>query len=119
MKVCNDHDYCYIEMPNESNKILKYNYGEKSLKAPFIDYTELECLLEKMHSCQNNFAKSNTEKKQQKTKYRPSGYSIFRISLFDPTKKKLDCYKDEDCMESFCKDLREHTMKRLTMKKKK
>ena len=35
-KVCNDHDYCYVEMPNEDNKILKYNHGEKSLKALFI-----------------------------------------------------------------------------------
>ena len=51
-KVCNDHDYCYVEMPNKDNKILKYNYGEKSLKAPFIIYADLECLLDKMHSCQ-------------------------------------------------------------------
>ena len=29
--VCNDHDYCGIEMPNEYNKILKNNHGEKSL----------------------------------------------------------------------------------------
>ena len=28
-RVCNDHDYCYVEMPNEDNKILKYNHGEK------------------------------------------------------------------------------------------
>ena len=35
-RVCNDHDYCYVEMPNEDNKILEYNYGEKSLKAPFL-----------------------------------------------------------------------------------
>ena len=46
-KVCNDHDYCYVEMPNEDNKILKYNHGEKSMKVPFIIYAE--CLLEKMH----------------------------------------------------------------------
>ena len=38
-------------MPNEYNRILKYNYGEKSLKVPFIIYTDLECLLGKMHSC--------------------------------------------------------------------
>ena len=31
-RVCNDHDYCYVEIPNEDNKILKYNHGEKSLK---------------------------------------------------------------------------------------
>ena len=52
-------------MPNEGNKMLKYNYGEKSLKAPFIIYADLQCLLEKMHSCQNNFEKSFTEKKKQ------------------------------------------------------
>ena len=62
-KVCNDHDYFYVEMPNEVNKILKYNYGEKSLKVSFIIYVDLECLLEKMHSCRNNFEKSYTEKK--------------------------------------------------------
>ena len=38
-------------MPNEENKILKYNYGEKSLKVPAIIYTDLFIL---MHSCQNN-----------------------------------------------------------------
>ena len=34
-KVCKDHDYCYVEMPNEGNKILKYNRVEKSMKHPF------------------------------------------------------------------------------------
>ena len=34
-------------MPNEDNKILKYNHGEKSMKAPFIIYADLESLLEK------------------------------------------------------------------------
>ena len=29
-------------MPNEDNKILKYNPGEKSLKVPFIIYADLE-----------------------------------------------------------------------------
>ena len=50
-------------MLHEDNKILKYNYGEKSLKTPFIIYADLEYLLEKMYSCQNNFEKSYTEKR--------------------------------------------------------
>ena len=50
-------------MTDEDSKILKYNYGEKSLKAPTITYADLECLLEKMLSCQNNPEKSYTEKK--------------------------------------------------------
>ena len=31
-KVRNNHDYCYVEMPNEDNKILSYYYRENSLK---------------------------------------------------------------------------------------
>ena len=69
-------------MPNEDNKILKYNYGERSLKAPFIIYADLECLLEKMYSCQNNPEKSYKEKK---TKHTASGNSIFISCSFDPT----------------------------------
>ena len=46
-RVCNDHEYCHVEMPNEDNKTLKYNHGEKTLKAPFMIYADLECLLEK------------------------------------------------------------------------
>ena len=38
-------------MPNEGNKIIKYNQGEKSIKLPFIIYADLECLLEKMSTC--------------------------------------------------------------------
>ena len=75
-------------MPNEDNKILKYNHGEKSLKALFMIYADLECLLEKMHSCQNNPEKSYTE---QKTKHTSSGYSLFTNCSFDAAKNKLDC----------------------------
>ena len=97
-KVCNDHDYCYVEMSAEHNKILKYNHGEKSMKAPFIIDADLECLLEKMHSCRNNSEKSYAEKK---TKQTPSGYSLFTNCLFDSTENKLHCYKGKDCMERF------------------
>ena len=44
---CENHDYCYVEMPNEDNKILKYIHGEKYMKAPFIIYADLESLLKK------------------------------------------------------------------------
>ena len=45
-RVCNNHDYCRIDMPEEHEKI-KYLPGEKSLKAPFIICADLECLLKK------------------------------------------------------------------------
>ena len=28
-RVCNDHDYCYVGMPNEYNKLLKYTLSKK------------------------------------------------------------------------------------------
>ena len=42
-KVCNDHDYCYVEMPDEDNKMLKYNHGKKSMWVSFNINAELEC----------------------------------------------------------------------------
>ena len=46
-------------MPNEANKIIKYNQVEKSIKSPFIIYADLECLLEKISTCYNNPEKSS------------------------------------------------------------
>ena len=50
-------------MPNEDSQILKDNQGEKSLKAPFLIFADLECLPEKINLCQINPEKSYTEKK--------------------------------------------------------
>ena len=69
-------------------------------------YADLNCFHEKMHSCQNNLEKSYTEKK--KTKHTPSGYSLFTNCSSDAAKNILDCCRGKDCMEKFCKDLREH-----------
>ena len=51
IKVYENPDYCHVEMPEEDNKILKYNHGEKSKRAPFVIYADLESLLEKMNTC--------------------------------------------------------------------
>ena len=51
-------------MPKWVEKILKYNPGEKLLKAPFAIYVDLECLLRKEQSRENNPEKSYTEKKR-------------------------------------------------------
>ena len=60
--VCKNHDYCYVEMPEEENKISKYNHGEKSMKHPFIIYADLDSLLKKLDTCHNNPKKSLTTK---------------------------------------------------------
>ena len=70
-------------MPDEDNKILKYIPGEKLLRAPFIIYADLECLLRKINTCSNNPDKSFTKKKAT---HRPSGYSLVTYCLFDKLK---------------------------------
>ena len=42
-RVCNNYDYCRIDMPKENEKI-KHLSGEKSLKALFTAYVDLECI---------------------------------------------------------------------------
>ena len=61
-------------MPNQCNRILKCNYGEKSMKVPFVIYTDLETLLERLGTCYNNLKKSSTTKINKHT---PSGYLLF------------------------------------------
>ena len=70
-------------MPEEYNKILKHNHGEKSLKAPFIIYPDLESLLEKMNNCYDSPEKSSTTKINEHT---PSGYSLFTHCSLDNKK---------------------------------
>ena len=113
--VCKNYDYCYVEMPNKDNKILKYNHGQKSMKVPFIIYVYLESLLKKISSCHNNPEISSTTKINKHT---PSVYSLFTHYLFDLTNNKLDCYRGKDCMERFCKDLKENATKIINYKKR-
>ena len=46
-EIRNKHDSYRIEMPEWFEKILKYNPGEKSLRAPFAIYLDLKYLLKK------------------------------------------------------------------------
>ena len=114
-KICENHDYFDVEMPNEDNKIIKYNQGEKSIKSPFIIYADLECLLEKISTCYNNPEESSTTEIKKHT---PSGYSLFTHCSFDKTKNNLDYNRGEDCMKKFCKDIREHATKIINYEKK-
>ena len=114
-RVCENHDYWYLEMPKEDNKILKYNHGEKSLKVPFIIYADLESLFEKMNTCNNSPKKSSTTKINKHT---ASDYSLFTRCPFDTAKNKLDYYRGKNCMKNFCLDLKEHATKIINYERK-
>ena len=102
-------------MPKWIEKILKYNPGEKSLTVPFAIYLDLECLLKKEQSSENNPEKSYTEKK---AKHEHSGWSMFTRCSFDKKENKLNCYRGKDCIEKLCKKLIERTMKIIKYEEK-
>ena len=49
-------------MPFEDTKMLKFNQYQKSDKAPFIIYADLECKIEKLDKCKNSPEHSSTSK---------------------------------------------------------
>ena len=102
-------------MSDEDNKTLKYVSGEKSLKVPFVFYADLECLLKKINTCQNNPDKSYTEKKAT---HRPSSYSLTTCCSFDKSLNYQKYYRGEDCMKIFCNDLKDQAMKIINCEKK-
>ena len=92
-------------MPDANKKILESKPGKKSLKHAFIIYADLECLLLKMNTCNNNPNKSYTT---AKALHKPSGYSLLTSCLFDKSENKQTYYRGRDCMKRFCDDLKEH-----------
>ena len=58
--------------------------GKKSLKVPFIICADLECLLQKIESSQNNPKKSYTAKKAV---HKASGCSLITCCSFDKSQK--------------------------------
>ena len=120
-EICNNHDSYRREMPKQVEKILKHNPGEKSLKALFAIYLNLECLLKKEqfpdddNNNNNNLEESYTQKK---AKHELSGWAIFTRCSFDKKENKLNYYRGKDCIEKLCKKLKERAMKIINYEEK-
>ena len=97
-------------MLSQDTKILEFN---KSDKAPFIIYADLECIIEKINECKNNPENSTTTKVSE---HILSGFSMFTISSFRSMENKHDVCRD--CMKKFSEFLREDAMKIINFKNK-
>ena len=86
-------------MSSEDNKILEFNQYQKSDKAPFIIYADLECIIEKIDGCKNNPEHLFTTKVSG---HIPSSFSMSTISSFESIENKHDVYRSKDCMKKFC-----------------
>ena len=102
-------------MPTKDKKILKYNDGEKSLKAPFIIIFDLEPLLKTEQSCQNNPEKSYTARK---AKDEPSDWAMFKKCSFDKEKNRFDYYRGIDSIEKGCEKFKGRTTEIINHKEK-
>ena len=49
-------------MPSEDTKILEFNQNQKSDKAPFIIYADLDCIIKKTDGCKNHPENSSASK---------------------------------------------------------
>ena len=74
-------------MCSEDTKILEFNQYQKSDKAPFLIYTDLECIIEKIDGCKTNPENSS---KIKVSEHIPSGFSMSTISSFRSTENKHD-----------------------------
>ena len=95
-------------MSEKDNNKLKHNHREKSMKVPFVIQTDTKHLLEKIGTCQKNPEKLVKSKVNTHT---TCSYLLFTHCSLDTTKNKHNYYKGEDCMENFCKDLKEQAKK--------
>ena len=102
-KACENKDFCYVITPFQDTKILEFNQYQKSNKALFIIYADLECIIEKIDGCKNN--------PENSCEHIPSGFSMSTISSFRSIENKYDVYRGKDCVKKFCEYLKWHAMK--------
>ena len=71
-------------------RILEFNKYQKSDKAPFIIYADLECIIVKIDGYKNNLENLSTTKI---SKLVPSDFSMPTISLFRSIENKHGIYR--------------------------
>ena len=78
-KACEVKDFCNVNMPYNDTKISEFNQYQKSDKAPFIVYADLECIIVKIGGCKNNPENLSTT---EVSEHNRSGFSMSIISSF-------------------------------------
>ena len=114
--VCENKNFCNVNMSSDDTKILEFNQYQKCDKVPFIIYADLEWIIGKIDGCKNNPENSSTTKVSE---HIPLGFSMSTICSLRSIENKHDVYRGKDCMKKFCEFLREHTVKTINFKKKK
>ena len=94
-RVCEKKDFSNIATPSADKKTLEFNHNKKFDKEPFITYTDLERLIEKIYGCKSNPENSFTTKVSE---HIPSDFSMSTISSFRSIENNHDVYTGKDCI---------------------
>ena len=92
-KVCENNFFCNILMSSEDTKILGFNQCQKSDKASFIIYADLECLIEMSNACKENPESSST------TKYVNKFHEVFQFLQYPYLRSKKITTMYTDCVK--------------------
>ena len=114
-KICKDHDYCNVKIPDDDHKCISSTSGKNNLRVPIIIYADFECLFFKMDSCEKCTGSSYTEKK---ARHIPYGYSLTTCYSYDKTLNNCLYYRGKDCIEKFSQDLKEIINERVYLEEK-
>ena len=86
-----------VEFPKKVTSI-KFNNDQKQLKAPFVIYADFECYTEKVATCPNNPAFTNTTPYQRHT---PSGFSYMVVSSCPEYSRAPVVYRGDNVTDKF------------------
>ena len=95
-RVCKNKYFCNIIMPSEFTQISEFNHYQKSDKALFIIYADLECKIANIDGFKNSPGNSSTTKVSN---HIASGFSMSTISSFRKIENKHDVYKGKHCIK--------------------
>ena len=101
---------------SEDTWIFEFNQYQKSDKAPFTIYADIQFTIETVDVCKNNSENSSTT---NVSKYIPSGFSMSTKPSFNSIQNKHDVYSGKHCMKIVCQSLGEYAMRIINFKKKK
>ena len=98
-------------MPKES--ILKFSYGQGQLKAPFVKFMQtLNQFLEPMSTCSNDPMIPYTN---HINKHTPSGFCTYSTFAYGNIENPLKLCRGKDCIDEFCKYMREEACRLYNM----
>ena len=107
-KVCENKDFFDLVMPFEDTKILEFNKYPKSANIAFVIHADLESMIEKTDGYKNNPEKLSITKVVE---HILSDFPMSAILSLKNIWDMHDVYIVEVTWKTFCKFLRERTMK--------